>query len=103
MVRDYGVDTLVLGCTHYPMIKDVIADVVKIPLIDSAVETAKEVYRVLKDMEMLRNNSGIPTREYFVTDSPEKFVHTGEIFSGHKISNVSKINKEGPKVLASLT
>ncbi|HDH00227.1 MAG TPA: glutamate racemase [Nitrospirae bacterium] len=90
-VKDLGVDTIVLGCTHYPMIKDVIADVVKIPLIDSAVETAKEVHNVLRENKILRNNGGEPSREFFVTDSPEKFAETGKIFLGRAISNISKI------------
>ena len=94
-VRDYGVDTLVLGCTHYPMIKDVIADTVKIPLIDSAVETAGEVSRTLKINGMLRHNSGKATREFFVTDSPEKFASAGERFLGHTILNISKITVGG--------
>ncbi len=94
-VKNYGVDTLVLGCTHYPMIKDLIADVVKIPLIDSAVETAKEVHRILKDREMLRHNKSKPIREFFVTDSPEKFAYTGEKFLGHTVSNISKITVGG--------
>ncbi len=93
-IRYNGVDSLVLGCTHYPIIKDVIEDVVKIRLIDSAAETAKEVKRVLEGGNMLRRDTGDVTREFFVTDSPEKFVSTGERFLGHKILNISKINPE---------
>lgn len=86
------VDVLVLGCTHYPMIKDVIADVLKIPLIDSAVETAKEVRRILEDRKIRRRNRDRHTREFFVTDAPEKFVGIGKKFLGHPISNISRIN-----------
>ena len=93
-VKHKNVDSLVLGCTHYPMIKDVIEDVVKIPLIDSAVETAKEVNRILKSMNMLRCNKGNVQRRFFVTDSPEKFSLTGERFLEQKISNILKINLE---------
>jgi glutamate racemase len=94
-VKSNGVDTLVLGCTHYPMIKDVIADVVRIPLIDSAVETAREVKSILKNKDMLCQRKNEPLREFFVTDSPEKFARAGERFLGHKISNISKINPGG--------
>ncbi len=93
-VKNNSVDSLVLGCTHYPMIKNVIKDIVNIPLIDSAVETAKEVNRILKGENMLRSNKGKVSREFFVTDSPEKFSNTGKRFLGHDISNISKINLE---------
>ncbi|RJQ23288.1 MAG: glutamate racemase [Nitrospiraceae bacterium] len=90
-IKGNGADTLVLGCTHYPMIKDIIADAVGIGLIDSAVETAKEVKHVLGDGNMLRQSKKEGSRKFFVTDAPEKFARTGERFLGEKISNISKI------------
>ena len=65
-IKKYGADVLILGCTHYPMIKKVIADVVKIPLIDSATETAQEVKRILEEKKMKRLNSVKSKREFFV-------------------------------------
>lgn len=94
-IKNDSVDTLVLGCTHYPMIKHIIKDTVQIPLIDSAVETAKEVKHVLGQNGMLRVNKGKVSRKFYVTDSPEKFTVVGEVFLDHKISNISKINLEG--------
>ncbi len=91
-IKKYGVDTLVLGCTHYPMIKKVIADIVNIPLIDSAVETAREVKRILKAGKMLRQSNKKAVRKFFVTDSPEKFAVTGKMFLGRTLTNISKIN-----------
>lgn len=88
------VDALVLGCTHYPMIKDVISDVVSIPLIDSAVETAKEVKHVLEENNMLRSGDSPALRHFFVTDSPEKFGAVGKRFFGHEIENITKISLE---------
>ncbi len=90
-----GVDVLILGCTHYPMIKDVIANITHISLIDSAVETAKEVKWVLREKGLLRQGRGESSREFFVTDSPEKFSLIGERFLGNKILNISKINLGG--------
>lgn len=87
-------DTLVLGCTHYPMIKDVIAEVVNVKLIDSAIETAKEVKEILRDNNML-NDGNTPIREFFVTDAPEKFREMGSRFLGHDITDVSKITLGG--------
>ncbi len=90
-----SIDVLILGCTHYPMIKDVIANIMHISLIDSAVETAKEVKRALREKGMLRQGKGESSREFFVTDLPEKFSRVGERFLGHKISNISKISLGG--------
>ncbi len=91
-LRSDSVDTLVLGCTHYPMIKEVIQDLVHIPLIDSAVETAREVKEVLYHKGLLHAGQGPAVKKFFVTDSPEKFIHIGERFLNHTISNISKIN-----------
>ncbi len=93
-LKSDGVDALVLGCTHYPMIKHVIADIVSIPLIDSAVETAKEVKRVLSENDLLCGGEAEALRKYFVTDSPEKFARIGEKFLDHSISHISKISLE---------
>lgn len=87
-----SVDTLVLGCTHYPMIKHVIENIVQIPLIDSAVETAKEVKLALQQKGILRAGRGEVSREFFVTDSPEKFERVGERFLECKIRHISKIS-----------
>ncbi|GAB4541160.1 MAG: glutamate racemase [Thermodesulfovibrionia bacterium] len=87
-------DTLVLGCTHYPMIKDVISDVVRANLIDSAIETAREVKEILKEGDMF-NDDGQPVMEFFVTDAPEKFREMGSRFFGHGITDVCKITLGG--------
>jgi len=88
------VDALVLGCTHYPMIKEVISSVVSIPLIDSAVETAKEVRHVLESNNMLCSGDELAVRHFYVTDSPKKFGAVGEKFFGHEIENITKISLE---------
>lgn len=90
-----GFDTLVLGCTHYPMIKNVIANVVRATLIDSAVETAKEVRHILERDKMLRKKRRKPYREFFVTDAPEKFKSTGKKFLRQAVLNVSKVRLGG--------
>lgn len=81
-----GIDTLVLGCTHYPLLKKTIADVAgpSITLIDSAAATGAEVARILKDKDMLRDgpSSGRDAHRFFVTDSPETFTAVGGTFFG---------------------
>ena len=94
-LKRFGIDTLVLGCTHYPLIKHVIADVTGVHLIDSAIETAKEVRDILSFNNMLRNGGKRAVKEFFVTDSPEMFADTGEKFLDHKISNISKVELGG--------
>jgi len=90
-IKKFKADALILGCTHYPLIKRIIAEIVKIPLIDSAAETAKEVRHILKEMNILRHNSSRPFREFFVTDAPEKFVKIGKKFLGHPIADIRKV------------
>ena len=94
-IKNNGAGSVVLGCTHYPMIKNIISDVVNLPLIDSAVETAKEVRDVLEREAMLRGPDTKALREFFVTDAPDKFVRAGERFLGHEINNIQKINFGG--------
>ena len=91
IVEDYltplkakDVDTLVLGCTHYPLLKEVIAEVMGpgVALIDSASETANEVERVLGKKGLL-SGSGTPgSTRCLVTDAPERFKAIGERFLG---------------------
>lgn len=93
-----GVDTLVLGCTHYPLLKDVIQDVMKeVSLVDSAIETAKVVRDLLKSRESRVESreagvSGQGRIKFYVTDSTEKFVNVGERFLEHEIEDIEKIN-----------
>ncbi len=94
-VKSDSADTLVLGCTHYPMIKHVIERTVHIPLIDSAVETAREVKEVLEQKAMLRVNKVSVSRKLFVTDSPKRFAVIGERFLEQQISHISKIDLGG--------
>jgi glutamate racemase len=82
--RTTGIDTLVLGCTHYPLLKRVIGRVVgpAITLIDSATETAAEVAAVLDKLKWRRPDAGAVERRYFVTDTPARFERLGKLFLG---------------------
>lgn len=76
------VDTLVLGCTHYPLLKKVISKTMgkEVKLIDSAEETAVEVERVLTEKGLLKRINKIPFRKFYVSDIPDRFVEVGERF-----------------------
>ncbi len=91
-VRGKGADTLVLGCTHYPLLKDVIQEVIgSVRLVDSAIETAVAVEQLLVKKGMLTQNETAGAKRFFVTDSPEKFISVGERFLGTKIDDIEKI------------
>ncbi|MEJ2696392.1 MAG: glutamate racemase [Candidatus Sulfobium sp.] len=92
-MKDKGIDTLVLGCTHYPLIKDVLSKIMGqgVVLIDSAIETASQVKSTLRELSLLKEGTDKVPREFYVTDSPEKFVTVGERFLGRKIDCIKKI------------
>ena len=60
-------------------------------MIDSAIETASVITSALGERSLLRDNAGEGSRQFFVTDSPEKFVRVGEQFLGSSISLIQKI------------
>ena len=88
-----GIDTLVLGCTHYPLLKAVLSRVMGegVMLIDSAIETAREMRSILGGSSLIKSSSGAVVREFYVTDSPEKFLDVGERFLCRKIEFIKKI------------
>jgi glutamate racemase len=87
------IDTLVLGCTHYPLLKGILAEVMgeRVSLIDSAVETAREIEAILGSLALLNTSDSKGSREFYVTDSPEKFKTVGERFLGESIQHIQKI------------
>jgi glutamate racemase len=88
-----NIDTLVLGCTHYPLLKSVIKKVMgyDVKLVDSAQETAKEILRILKERKLLSSDQGKGNVKFFVTDDIERFKKIGYKFLGIKIKTVQKI------------
>ncbi|GAA1531161.1 glutamate racemase [Actinomadura kijaniata] len=86
-----GCDTLILGCTHYPLLTGVISYVVGdgVTLVSSADETAKDVYRVLHDRGLARAGDATPPeRRFRVTGDPEVFAALGRRFLGPEIGAV---------------
>ncbi|MDF1580559.1 MAG: glutamate racemase [Desulfuromonadales bacterium] len=88
-----GVDTLVLGCTHYPLLKKTLQEVVgeKITLVDSAEETARRVAAILSANKQLRTTTGTGTTRFCVTDTPERFQRVGGVFFGAGLANVTHV------------
>lgn len=96
-LRDKDIDTLVLGCTHYPLLKGVISKVMgrDLALIDSAIETVRELKETLAKTGLENLSLDNITRRFYVTDSPERFIKVGEKFLGQKIEHIEKINVGG--------
>lgn len=90
-LKDRGIDTLVLGCTHYPVLKGVIADVLgtDIMLVDSALTAAEKVFSILKSLGWIGDGKNRGEDEFYVTDFPDRFKKVGEIFLNRKIDKVT--------------
>ncbi|MBD3322754.1 MAG: glutamate racemase [Chitinivibrionales bacterium] len=94
---DIGIDCLVLGCTHYPLLYEVIQETVgaSIQLIDSALWTAKEAQDILLALDVLAPGSeseGIANSAFYATDLSPDFEKSAELFMGKKIPEVEMIS-----------
>ena len=88
---DADIDTLVLGCTHYPLLTGVISYVMgnDVTLVSSADETAKDLYRVLVEHNLLRDGSaGAPTHKFVATGDSSKFTTLARRFLGPEVVKV---------------
>lgn len=86
-MKEKGIDTLILGCTHYPFLADVIREVMgpEVKLIFPAQEIALEVQRILNVTDLLNTDNPSPTYRFFVTGKPDCFRKIGERFFGQKL------------------
>ena len=93
-IKRQRIDTLILGCTHYPLLTHTIQQVLgsRTTLVDSARQTALEVRGVLTGTEALRNGLDRPRYRFFVTDEPAHFSRIGHQFLGHVIGAVERAN-----------
>jgi glutamate racemase len=86
------IDTLVMGCTHYPILEKVIQEVAgkKVTIVNAGRETAKEIKNVLEQKKFL-NDKGKGGCEYFVTDSPEAFEEIGKRILKEPLTKVKSL------------
>jgi glutamate racemase len=84
------IDTLVLGCTHYPLLKPLLREVLgpDVRLIDSAEETAAETARTLAEASLAAPNDADPTYRFVASDDPLQFLQLGQRFLGDTIEGV---------------
>ncbi|MBK7860370.1 MAG: glutamate racemase [Archangiaceae bacterium] len=93
-LKGTGVDTLVLGCTHYPLLSDVISQVMgpQVTLVDSAKATAQRAAELLGERDLLKTGLSSVERHYLVTDVPDRFVEVGGRFLGRPLSGARQID-----------
>jgi glutamate racemase len=93
-LKQSGIDTLILGCTHYPLLKKAIRKFMGkgVLLVDSAEEVAIEVAALLKRYSLARKN-GKGAHGFFVTDAPERFIKVGQRFLGEKVESAVRIER----------
>lgn len=94
-----GADTLILGCTHYPLLAGVISEVMgpDVPLISSAEETAREVRDILTRRAHLRAASKPPTHRFLATGDARQSLDLGARIFGHEIAEVEKVSIDGDR------
>ncbi len=95
-LQDAEVDTVVLGCTHYPLLQSVIQKEMgtDVTLVNSALEVAREVQAVLTEQDIATATCERGKVSFFTSDSIEKFAELGSVFLGRCLENVTKIDIE---------
>ena len=95
-LRKKEIDTLVLGCTHYPILADIIQEVIgrNVKLIDSGVATAEVVKKEIHKLKLETNHKDHPNLDFFVSDIPTKFQEVAELFLGKKVNKAVKVDLE---------
>jgi glutamate racemase len=92
-MREAHIDTLVLGCTHYPLLKRLIGEVLgrDVRLIDSAEQTAVETRRVLDEGDLHGPDGARPKHRFVASDAPEQFLRLGQRFLGSAVDDVETV------------
>ena len=93
-LKDSRVDTVILGCTHYPLLKPVIKEVLgkNVTLIDSAKQVAIEVKKILMQGNILNKGSHRGKHRFYVSDNPEWFCDLAKRFLGEPIKEVKRVD-----------
>lgn len=93
-LRDKGVDTVILGCTHFPLLRDAISDYMGegVTLVDSGYETANYAAKVLREQDLLNGDPTPKQPDFYVSDTPEGFESVAGLFLGrdmeHKVTQI---------------
>ena len=100
-LKNENIDTLILGCTHYPILRNVIQEVIgkNVTLIDSGSAASVEVEAYLSGRGIRNAYHGLGTHEYYVSDVPKKFKQIAERFLGREVEHVNKVDLEELKII----
>ncbi len=92
-LKQKQVDTLILGCTHYPLLSKVIAEVMGegVHIVNSGYEVAKEMSGLLNENGLLSNKKGNSKIRFFVTDDVGRFKEVGEKFLGRSLEKIERV------------
>lgn len=96
-LKQNGIDTLILGCTHYPLLKDAVSDFMGegVTLVDSGCETALYAAKILKEQSLLNDDEGTKNPEFYVSDTPDGFESVAGLFLGRDMEHtVTQIDIE---------
>lgn len=95
-LKEHNIDSLVLGCTHYPALRYTINKVLGdgVTLVNPAYETARAARIMLKEKNLLSNKVEGGKCEFYVSDDPEKFKRSGGNMLRKEIASVQKVNIE---------
>ncbi len=90
-----GVDTLVLGCTHYPLLQAAISYVMgdKVTLVSSADETANDVFKTLTEHDLLAPQDAVAQHRFFATGDEAQFAALARRFLGPEVQSVEKLHQ----------
>lgn len=96
-LRSMDVDVVILGCTHYPLLRSLVAEVMgpAVTLVDSAAETALEVEAMLDEHRLRRVSEQPPTHAFVASDAPLRFRDVGRRFIGSLLTSVKQVDVEG--------
>lgn len=95
-LKESGIDTLVLGCTHYPLLQNVISKVMgkDVTLVSSALEVSLAVKKIISDMDMGRDDCIKPVYRYYTSDSVNKFESLGNSILNRTIVSAEQVDIE---------
>jgi glutamate racemase len=89
-----GIDTLLLGCTHYPLLRGLFERILgpKVKIVDSATATAAAVRERLAALKLARSGAS-GSQSFFVTETPDRFVRVGRRFIGPRVESAVRIER----------
>lgn len=96
-LKEQNIDTLILGCTHYPLLRNAISDFMgeSVTLVDSGYETAVYSAKILKEQNLLNDDESVKSPQFYVSDTPDGFENVAGLFLGRDMEHtVTQIDIE---------